>query len=833
VREGTRQTQEAEQEGQRQHEGQQVITVLKTHLPQQSDSKSTRLASRSLLTTAAIALLTTLALYGPATTTAAAAECPNEQLRIENNSTTLPDCRAYEQVTPPFKEGIGMESIGSEVQSLSNDGDSVAYTDMGSFAGDLEDQINNAYLARRTAGGWITESTAPGETEYQGVSIQDSSADLSSQLLTMRRPTESAGAANFYLRKADGSLTSIGRVLPEADTPYPPSYESSFVPNNGYIGASEDLSHVLFYNFLVAEDFPGTTAQEPLLEYTGTGNSVPQVVDVSNTGEQLEPCGISPGAAVISRDGRTIAFVEEECEGRPRTVYARVGGATTIELSSSQCTRTSADPGGACNAPSGAGIAGASANGSVTYFTTSQQLVNSDIDQGPDLYACTLPAGAIAPQGSVNPCPLLEPVSVTGTSAGANVQEVLQVSEDGSRVAFTATGVLTGTSTNAAGQQAVEGAENLYMYERDAAAGEHMKFIGDLCSGSGMSGSAADPRCPQSSGAADGRPNVQMAPADGHYMIFSTYARLDSGDTDEAQDVYRYDAETGALTRISIGHDGYGDNGNATDANAEFPNLGETLSTPNFARFHRSIAMSENGERVFFTTTEALVSQDTNGKRDVYEWENGHVYLISDGVAPAGSRLVAATPSGDDVIFITAGRLTWQDGDTAQDAYDARVNGGFPAPATPTPCGGEACQGSPPTTGTPPSPGSVTLTGEGNIATASSAGSSPPLTVSTTKTIAGPDGALSVKVTGSGRLVISGPGLKATSIAVTKGGTVTIKIVLTNQARAKLRQRHTVKIRAKVLFTPESGQTATAVVALTFKEAHSAKSAGNSRKGHS
>jgi hypothetical protein len=808
-----------------------------------STRTTSRRASRRVLSASAGALLATLALCGAGTASASAAGCPNEQLRIENHSTTLPDCRAYEQVTPTYKQGIGMGSVGARVQSLSNDGNSAAFTDMGSFAGSLQNTISNAYLARRTANGWTTESTAPPAAELEGSGINDSSADLNDQLLVLRRPSEPADANNFYLRKADGTVTEIGPQAPEADLTNPPSYVGTSPPTyTEYLGASEDLSHLLFYMYPLSVPFPGDdTEGRSLFEYVGTGNHVPQLVPLTNTGGQLDLCGIGfrdPGIPLMSRDGRTIAFEAAECEGRSQTVYARVGGATTIELSGSQCTRTSADPGGACNAPSSAGIEGASANGSVTYFTTSQQLVNSDIDQGQDLYACILPAGSIAPQGSVNPCPALEPVSVTGTSAGANVQGVVDISEDGSRVAFVANRVLTGTSTNAAGEQAVEGAENLYMFDRDGS-GERTKFIGDLCSGSGMSGSVVDAHCPNAPSASDGTPNAQMAPADGRYMIFSTYARLDSGDTDEAQDVYRYDAETGSLARISIGGDGYGDNGNATDANAAFPLTfaggfsGEPNYATSYADFHKATAISENGERVFFTTTEALVPQDSNGQSDVYEWESGHVSLISDGVAPAGSELLFATPSGDDVVLTTADQLTWQDGDTTQDAYDARVDGGFPAPATPASCSGEACQGSPPTEGAPPIPGSVISTGEGNVATGSSAGSSSPLTVSGTKAIAGPGGTLSVKVAGPGRLVISGPGLKSTSVRVTKAGTVTIKVLLTDQARARFRKRHALKIGAKVRFTAASGQTATAAVALTFMDARSSESASKARKGHS
>lgn len=828
-----------------------MITVLKTHRPHQSRNKSTRPATRGLLTGGAGALLATLALCGPVAAPAAAAGCPNEQLRVENNSTTLPNCRAYEQVTSIYKQGLGLGSesgfsFGSVLNAFADDGEGVSYTSQGNFSNNGQDEIQNFYFAKRTPSGWMTVAAQPSAAEYYGVSeIIARTPDLETALFTARRPTDPSNASRFYLRNVDGTVTEIGPAVPLAATTNPPGNVGGGGAA-GFSGASEDLSDVTFFESNHVVNFPGDelTGGKSLLEYVGAEGHDPQVVSVNNQGKEFDACGVGY-SSLISRDGRIIAFEQESCEGRAKAVYARVGGETTVDLSSSQCTRTSGDPGGACNEPSGATLAGASPNGSITYFITSQQLVNSDIDQGRDLYACILPAGAIAPQGDINSCPDLEPISVTGTAAGANVtevhgasggqtftektntEEIIHVSKDGSHVMFMATGVLTGTSTNGDGQHAVEGAENMYMFNHDAPAGERLKFVSDLCSGSGMSGSVADPLCPQSPSANDAAldsfkqtPYMQIT-ADGRYLLFPTYARLGAGDTDEGQDVYRYDAETGSLVRISIGQDGYDDNGNATNANAW---IEKTDGAPR-------LSMSENGERVFFATPEALVPQDINGVNDVYEWDDGQVYLVSDGIAPAGSVLWTVTPSGDNVLFSTASQLTWSDGDTAWDVYDARVGGGFPAPPTPASCSGEACQGSPPTAGALPSPGSATLTGGGNIA--STAGSSSPLTVSATKTVTGPDGTLSVKLAGSGRLVISGSGLKSTSVSVTKAGSVTVKIALTNQARAKLRKRHTVKIRAKVLFTPASVQASTATVALTFKEARSSKSASKARKGHS
>ncbi len=133
--------------------------------------------------------------------------------------------------------------------------------------------------------------------------------------------------------------------------------------------------------------------------------------------------------------------------------------------------------------------------------------------------------------------------------------------------------------------------------------------------------------------------------------------------------------------------------------------------------------ISDDGSRVFFDSWEPLVSQDTNGKLDVYEWERdgaggcreseGCVYLLSGGISSSSSWLLGASASGDDAFLISRADLTGTAGYEGFAVYDARVGG--VRPVATLVCTGSGCQGVPPAAPIFATPASVTFAGVGNF----------------------------------------------------------------------------------------------------------------------
>jgi hypothetical protein len=251
------------------------------------------------------------------------------------------------------------------------------------------------------------------------------------------------------------------------------------------------------------------------------------------------------------------------------------------------------------------------------------------------------------------------------------VQQVFQVSPDGSHVYFVARGVLTGSASNSLGETATNGAENLYVFERDAEFPTgRTSFITSLK-----------------------LEEIQRLPTavtqDGHFFAFSSFTGVGG--------VFFYDAQSGELTQVS-----------PSGVIIKGASLGFS-------------AISSDGSYLVFESRTALALGAVEGVNNVYEYHDGVVYLISDGhdatltEGQPSVRVRGVTASGGDIFFTTADRLVGQDTDTQQDFYDARVDGGFPAPVVPGSCVGEGCQGQ--SSGVPgfASPASTVSSGAGNV----------------------------------------------------------------------------------------------------------------------
>ncbi len=201
------------------------------------------------------------------------------------------------------------------------------------------------------------------------------------------------------------------------------------------------------------------------------------------------------------------------------------------------------------------------------------------------------------------------------------------------------------------------------------------------------------------------------ASGDGSVFAFETDSPLAGGFNNGGgfEQVYRYEVTTGKLDCVSCPPEGVVPSGDANLSHDSQINFSP-------ARWQDSRGLSEDGSQVFFDSPDALVTQDVNGVSDVYEWENGHLFLLSDGTTLHPSFYLDSSASGGDAFFATVAGLVPGDRDGGYDVYDARVPqpGDNPPPAA-VPCQGEVCQGPPSVPSLLDEPSSATFSGLGNI----------------------------------------------------------------------------------------------------------------------
>ncbi len=155
-----------------------------------------------------------------------------------------------------------------------------------------------------------------------------------------------------------------------------------------------------------------------------------------------------------------------------------------------------------------------------------------------------------------------------------------------------------------------------------------------------------------------------------------------SGTGGFCREAYLYDAVEQKLTCVSCPADGSPSSGYAF------------MGTSALELSRHGQRLVNDAGQIFFDTPTSLVAADSNGQRDVYEYRDGEVRLISPGSGPFNARLADASADGSDVFFATRQGLVGQDLDGELDLYDARLGGGLASqsPAAPLACAGEDCR---------------------------------------------------------------------------------------------------------------------------------------------
>jgi hypothetical protein len=668
----------------------------------------------------------------------------------------LPDGRAYELVTPPNKGDAedlfgrpgagyggaheeGEEDVLPELNDdrgySSEDGDHFLLLTRAAF-GSFPASGEGAYVFSRNKAkeGWEYQSVVSPSLGIQNIDgLMFDPADFST--VGILDLVGSGLPAEHSFVDLDGPPGSALCQSPTSSDCYTTvASGASASPNEeiNEVGASTDLSHVVTqsenHQFPLCESAQEDlakeldTGSEGLYEWA-TGRNCLSLLDVNSEGDRLiSRCGAVLGRGqsiafpgdmrgAVSADGSKLFFTapapfDEENELRsvgsgcwnggtvnPPELYMRSNAETTVEVSVPEGVKdptcTVGDP--ICHP---AIYVGASEDGSKVFFMTRAELTEEAVRLGthePELYEYDTEA----PEGE-----RLTRVSHGDLASGpveGRVLDVPAISADGSAVYFNAEADLTPEAHGG----------GLYRYDTETGTTTYVgQGVGYPTPRSPLINGGSNPRTAWYEGEDKDKEIASLDMEAPYYTTHNGEFLLFGHD--------RYDAADNSIVCVMCNPNGSGPIPGASFVRSAFTSDNPAGGPPR--------PMSENGEYVFFDTSESLVPQDTNGVLDVYEWHDGTISLISSGEDPKESFFLDSSPDGKDVFFGTHAKLVPQDTDSSGDLYDARVcepENGNPCIAPPAsgtgPCEGDACDNPSPSPIDAP-PVTIIPSGEGNLA---------------------------------------------------------------------------------------------------------------------
>jgi DNA-binding beta-propeller fold protein YncE len=663
--------------------------------------------------------------------------CPNEQRRAEQPfGLELPDCRAYELVSP--EETGGQDATDSFIDANARAAESsanpaITYASKGSFGEPKGAATTDQFVSRRNAekGRWETQAITPlwnPEATHAG--------DESSFDATVFTPELTTGIA-----ATDASLSSSGAPENEALKLYVSDFATGSYQYVGPalepLGASTDLSHVVFgtangvSGWVDGRTFPVSVTNEGAAIQATVGTQISASLGnahevwhaVSANGSRVyfssPPSSYSGAPVLYVRENagvgaeQGLSIEEEQSELNkldPKEECIESTKACTVEVDAAE----EGAPG-----PSGGGrYWGASTEGERVFFTDENKLTQDSTAESrdPDLYEYQIEPGHL--YGHLND--LTSDLTVAKAGEHAGVQGVVQISEDGSYVYFVADGVLT-KELNARGERASQGScrpatEQGSQSPQGATCNLYLSHDGETKFIATLAGSDESDWNPGEEDFTEGGPEINTAVVDpgGSRLAFLSTRELTGYDDHDANtgdpdaEIFLYEAGAGGPVCASCSPTGARPVGPSSFATKR----GEE---PGSAQYRPRNLLADG--TLFFDSSDALVPHASDGRGNVYEYEDGHVYAISNVAGGGESFFLDASPSGEDVFFGSANKLLPQDTGDNVVVWDARKGGGFPvAPAAPSCDNGDSCKPPPsqqPSTFAPT--GSATFNGLGNI----------------------------------------------------------------------------------------------------------------------
>ena len=428
------------------------------------------------------------------------------------------------------------------------------------------------------------------------------------------------------------------------------------------VRVSDDGSRVFFNT---AEVMAATDTDVKVDAYLRAGTDLP----VHLTDNPLAPDGpVDTFLTTISADGTHVYFSSVENLAPTDTdvdtvdAYERTPSGALVHLNDSKVGPDFNDV--------SAYVAAVTPDGRRAYFTTREPLLASDTDASDDIYEFG-PAGLV--HVSDGPGPDATGFGITFRFA----------SDDGSRVYFETREKLLAADTDNAADAYVRTAAGLAILTDDATGPDADNMEARL---------------------------LDVTP-DGSRVVFETRESLAASDTDTVLDIYER-ASSGALTHISrnpTGPEGafaayYGgwssdgsritfgtvekmaatDTDTASDSYVRRPD-GTLVHVTDGTGADQNMdaathAISADGTRVVFQTSESLAPTDTDTTADSYlRLPSGAlVHLTDDPTGPdeaLDAAVLASSPDLTRVVFATKERLARTDTDTAYDVYERVPDG--------------------------------------------------------------------------------------------------------------------------------------------------------------